>query len=71
MRSRPYRNPRIITVIRDLFFAGGINSFANRFEQRFPTYQDYDGIVHHEVPVAMVALVATAVSAPPRVMVLY
>jgi len=37
------------TVSRDLFVAGGIN-IAKRFEQRFPTYQDYDGIVHHEVP---------------------
>ena len=62
-RSKPYRNSRIITVIRDLCFIGGTNSFAHRFHSRFPTFQGDDGRVVHEVPIAMVALVATAVSA--------
>jgi hypothetical protein len=46
-------------VIRDLCFAG---PFAERYRSRFPTFQGADGKVAREVPVAMVALVATAVS---------
>jgi hypothetical protein len=61
MRSRPYRNNRIISVIRDLFFAGGSMSFASQFSDRFPVHQGLDGLVRREVPVSMVALVATAV----------
>jgi hypothetical protein len=62
MRTRPYRNSRIIQVIRDLYFTGGGNAFVNRFGNRFPTFQGDDGVVVREVPIAMVALVATAVS---------
>ena len=62
MRTRPYRNIRIINVIRDMFFTGGTMSFANCFRDKFPTHQGNDGVVSREVPVAMVALVATAVS---------
>jgi hypothetical protein len=63
MRTKPYRNPRISGVIRDLYFSGGINSFAHRYRARFPTTEDDDGAVIREVPAAMVALVATAVCA--------
>jgi hypothetical protein len=49
-------------MIRDMFFTGGNPSFANRFRNKFPTHQGNDGVVSREVPVAMVALVATAVS---------
>lgn len=63
MRSRPYRNDRIITAIRALYFAGGTKSFAKRFQYLFPTYEVREGEVVREVPVHMVALVATAVSA--------
>ena len=59
---RPYRNLWIISVIRDLVFSGGISSYACRFRQRFPTSRNRDGMMVHEVPVAMVALVGTAVS---------
>jgi hypothetical protein len=38
MRTRPYRNIRILNVIRDLFFMGGNMSFANRFRSRFPVH---------------------------------
>lgn len=31
MRTRPYRNKRIITVIHDLYFTGGAQSFSHRF----------------------------------------
>ncbi|KAI9451374.1 hypothetical protein BJY52DRAFT_1191052 [Lactarius psammicola] len=62
-RSQPYRNPRIIAVIRDLYFTGGSNSFASRFNHLFPTYQGNDGMVHQEVPIPMVSLVATALYA--------
>jgi hypothetical protein len=62
MRSRPYRNDQIIEVIRDLYFTGGSTSFASRFHHLFPLFKDSDDTWRLEVPVAMVALVATAVS---------
>ncbi|KAI9431989.1 hypothetical protein H4582DRAFT_2084278 [Lactarius indigo] len=61
--SHPYRNPRIIAVIRDLYFTGGSTSFVARFHHLFPTYQGEDGVVSREVPMPMVALVATALYA--------
>ena len=63
MRTKPYRNFRLIEVIRDLYFSGGFNSFANQYRPRFPRTMDKNGMPVYEVPVAMVALVATAVSA--------
>jgi hypothetical protein len=63
MRTKPYRNPRIIAVIRDLYFSGGIYSFAHQHRAHFPMSENELGVMVHEVPVAMVALVATAVSA--------
>ncbi|KAN0123161.1 hypothetical protein V8E52_003114 [Russula decolorans] len=62
-RTRPYRNIRIINVIRDLYFGGGAHSFVNRFRSQFPVHQGNDGVVLREVPIAMVALVATALYA--------
>jgi hypothetical protein len=62
MRSRPYRNDRIIAVIRDVFFTGGVKSFARQFQYLFPTWESREGEKSYEVPVPMVALVATAVS---------
>ena len=62
MRTRPYRNDQIIVVIWDMFFTGGATSFARRFRYLFPTYESRHGVESHEVPIAMVALVATAVS---------
>ena len=62
MRTRPYRNDRIINVIRDMFFAGGATSFARRFQFLFPTFEGRNGDEKMEVPIAMVALVATAVT---------
>ena len=47
-------------MIRDLCFAG---PFAERYRSHFPTFQGADGKVAREVPVVMVALVAT-VKAP-------
>ena len=58
---RPYRNGRIISIMRDLYFTGGTSSFARRFKRRFPTHESNDGEVLREVPIVMVALVATAV----------
>ena len=63
MRTRPYRNMRIIKVIRDLYFAGGRTSFAHRFKRQFPLHELDDGNMTREVPIPMVALVATGVSA--------
>ena len=60
LRSRPYRNGHIITVIRDLFFSGGATSFAARYDTLFIKNND-DGVATHEVPIPLVSLVATAV----------
>ncbi|KAH9173948.1 hypothetical protein EDB89DRAFT_1904897 [Lactarius sanguifluus] len=58
----PYRNGHIISVIRDLYFTaiGGGSSLATRFEDHFPTHQAANGDIIQEVPMSMVALVATA-----------
>jgi Domain of unknown function (DUF6532) len=61
MRTRPYRNDRIISVIRDLYFTGGAISFSRRFASLFPTHTSLHGENVREVPIPMVALVATAV----------
>jgi len=61
MRTRPYRNARIIMVLQDLFFTGGATSFASRYDASFTRYHD-DASVTREVPMAMVSLVATGVS---------
>jgi hypothetical protein len=60
MRTRPYRNERIITVLRDLIFSGGASSFATRHEAHFPRQYAGSSIIF-EVPIAMVALFATGV----------
>ena len=62
VRSRPYRNTRIISVIRDLYFTGGYMSFARRFHYLFPGIELSEDETGFEVPIPMVALVATAVS---------
>ena len=62
MHSRPYRNERIIAAIQDLYFTGGSNTFARRFVYLFPIYEGGKGEISREVPIPMVALVATAVS---------
>jgi Domain of unknown function (DUF6532) len=54
---------RIISVIHDLYFAGGRSSFAHRFRRQFPMHEYTDGAIVREVPIPMVALVATGVSA--------
>jgi hypothetical protein len=63
MRTRPYRNARIIEVIRDMFFTGGTSSFVNRFGDAFPEYRHRDGVLLREVPIGIVALVATGLYA--------
>ena len=60
MRSQPYQNDRIITAIRGLYFSGGTKSFVKQFRYLFPTFEISKGEVC-EVPIHMVALVATAV----------
>ncbi|KAN0131759.1 hypothetical protein V8E53_010410 [Lactarius tabidus] len=61
MRSKPYRNSRIIDVIRDAFFRGSA-PFTSHFNYLFPTTETHDGTIP-EVPIPMVALVATALFA--------
>ena len=36
MRTRPYRNARIIMVIQDLYFSGGMGSFLHHFNKYVP-----------------------------------
>jgi len=48
--------------MQDLYFTGGRSSFAAQFDYRFPTHAGVDGKLHKQIPVAMVALVATAIS---------
>jgi hypothetical protein len=62
MRSRPYRNSRIINVIHSLCFTGGSTSFITRFGKDFPSVPGGDGVSVREIPISIVALVATAVS---------
>ena len=62
MCSWPYRNEHIIATIWDLYFTGGSNTFARRFLYLFPTYKGGKGEISQEVPILMVALIATAVS---------
>ncbi|KAH9161634.1 hypothetical protein EDB89DRAFT_2080488 [Lactarius sanguifluus] len=63
MRSQPYRNSRIIRVIHDLFFTGGGSSFKARFDYLFTSKSGDNGQMVREVPIVMVALVATALYA--------
>ena len=65
MRSRPYRNDRIISAIRELYFTGGHTSFASRYSYLFPRCDRCDTVARLEVPIPMVALVATAVRFSP------
>ncbi len=61
MRTRPYRNGHIVTALQELYFTSGPLSFAARFDRLF-IRQDGNSPVTREVPIAMVSLVATAVS---------
>lgn len=60
-RLLPYQNDCIIKVIQDLYFTGGSMSFASQFDHLFPKHHGDDGKIRCEVPIPMVALVATAV----------
>lgn len=72
MQTKPYQNFHLIEVIQDLYFSGGFNSFAYQYRPRFPRTEDENRMpVYYEVPVAMVALVATAVSAKFYTIALY
>ncbi|KAN0102412.1 hypothetical protein V8E52_011970 [Russula decolorans] len=43
MRHKPYRNKRIVTAIRTLFFTGGTSAYAHRFDSKFPRFRGPDG----------------------------
>lgn len=63
MRTKLYRNERIVTVMRNSFFVGGTLAYAHRYYHKFPKFRGNDGVLVCEVPAPMLALVATAVSA--------
>ena len=58
----PYRNDHIIKIVQDMYFSGGSRLFAMRFDRHFPRFEERNGMISHEVPIPMIALVATAVS---------
>lgn len=60
MCTCPYCNDRIITVIHNMSFIRGTNSFSTCFANIFR--QCGISPVHHEIPLPLVCLVATAVS---------
>jgi len=59
---QPYRNRWIIKVLQDQFFCSGGVPFATQFNNHFATHQGPDGETQKEIPMAMLALVVTAVS---------
>ena len=59
--SQPYQNLWIINVIQDVYFAGGVASFAMCFDRFFLCHHDSQGVTKVKVPMPMVALVATMV----------
>ncbi|KAF8268602.1 hypothetical protein EI94DRAFT_1700100 [Lactarius quietus] len=61
MQSKPYHNDQIIAVIHDVYFTnnGGKSPFATRYKYLFQQTKD-DGETTYEVPIPLVALVATA-----------
>jgi len=63
MSSLPYHNDRIIIVIHALYFDGD-KSFVECFCEYLPLSHNNDGSTSYEVPMPMVALVATTVSHP-------
>lgn len=65
MRSCPYWNECIIIAIQDVYFSGGHMSFASQFGSLFLSCDHCDNETRHEVPIPMVALVATVVSFYP------
>ena len=62
-RGMPYRNDQIFSVIYNLYFTGWNVSgpFSRHFQGWFPVHEGIDGVVRREVPIPMLALVATAV----------
>ena len=48
-------------MIHDIYFVGGLTSFAGRFGYLFPRHEGLNGVMIKEVPISMAALVATAV----------
>jgi len=69
-RQQRYRNHRLIAIMKELYFTstgvGGTSSFVQRFKDKFPTHMGPDGFIVPEVPIAMVALVATGLYAALR-----
>ena len=63
--SQLCHNNQIITVIYDLYFSGFPTTFAEKFKDHFLLHQGDDAKAHCEVPILMVALVATKVSLCP------
>ena len=71
MRTQPYQNQCIISVMHELYFIGGDHSFVNWYSEHITTWEGPDREVVYEAPAAMVTLVATAVSAKLYMLALY
>ncbi|KAH9011015.1 hypothetical protein EDB84DRAFT_1445388 [Lactarius hengduanensis] len=61
--TKPYRNMWIVDAVRTSFFSGGNLSFATRYKYLFPSSETHDLVTVYEVPIPMLALVATALYA--------
>ena len=48
-------------VIRNVFFTGGSTAFARRHDSKFPEFTSSEGVLLREVPIHLLAFVATAV----------
>ncbi|KAF8266161.1 hypothetical protein EI94DRAFT_1803486 [Lactarius quietus] len=62
LHSQLYQSTVIISVLHALFFTGAV-PFVQRHMKHFPSYQAAEGTANHEVPKAMVAIVATGLYA--------
>ncbi|KAH9039951.1 hypothetical protein EDB84DRAFT_1436917 [Lactarius hengduanensis] len=61
--TKPYQNMWIVDAVRTSFFSGGNLSFATRYKYLFPSSETHDLVTVYEVPIPMLALVATALYA--------
>jgi hypothetical protein len=62
MQMQPYHNARIIFIISDLYFTKGASFFVSHFRSWFPTHEGHNGEVLYKASIAMVALIAIAIS---------
>lgn len=61
--NKPFHHPALISILRDVYFAGTRGSYAERYSARFgSSITEGPRKYERELPAPMVALAATAVS---------